>query len=782
VDVSKYQVFDTETENHVLAGRKASPFDPRNWIVANGWRVQGQPVEYWCRVWCCQLAEYLLEGQQQHAQICSLDSVVEKYGGHLKNDEVKALWGAGYLTSQIPKDLLLDYLVGSDSGDHDLGDVGNTELVYLGQLARARKTGMLVAIQERMDALMASTEMEFNGLKIDRQEAMRRAQELGLELVETQRFLDDYIKTQVPDQVQFNWGSKYHLSALIFGGAVKYRERGPVLDENMLPVRKKEKEAWPLFGGVPVSPRFCVPDPNVPGLFHFNAKGDFLSVEEQQSVVARLPPDWSVSAAGELRAPFYRCQDTFQSGKRRGEPKTRQIDVPGEIKTKWYEKHIVLPAQTDALPEWKTKNTQADGTPVYSTKAEVLEVVEASVKDVEVLGKITRRSALVKELSTYYMMRSGPDEPLTGMLTLVGPDDIVHHNLNHTTTKTTRLSSSNPNLQNLPRADKSEVKRMFVSRFGDEGCMGEIDFSQLEVVVQAWLTGDKQMIQDCNDRVDFHCKRVSEMHGVTYDQAIHLCKDEHADDHKLWKSRRTGAKIYSFQKAYGAGAAKIAKFTGMDVEQVKQLEEVDNELYPGIAVFNRNVEQEVIRSAPEWAVQQYSHQLGFQVAYRKGYYTAPTGTRYVFTQGDALDFMIKRGEYTSFSPTEMKNYPIQGTAGELVQLIIGKLWRRFVETENYNGKARLINTVHDCVWFDMHKDVAARVMQDAEEIMSAGRQYLRYIFDIDPGVEFPVDAEVGDNMYDLHHAEKYLDALTSLSAQQEFKPLNLPALRPPILT
>ena len=90
--------------------------------------------------------------------------------------------------------------------------------------------------------------------------------------------------------------------------------------------------------------------------------------------------------------------------------------------------------------------------------------------------------------------------------------------LNHTSTVTTRLSSSNPNLQNLPRKDKSKVKRIFRSR-AKGGLMLEADYSQLEVVVQGVLSKDKQLCQDLRDRIDFHCKRVGIKHNVSYEEA-----------------------------------------------------------------------------------------------------------------------------------------------------------------------------------------------------------------------------------------------------------------------
>lgn len=99
----------------------------------------------------------------------------------------------------------------------------------------------------------------------------------------------------------------------------------------------------------------------------------------------------------------------------------------------------------------------------------------------------------------------------------------------------------------------------------------------------------------------------------------------------------------------------------------------------------------------------------------------------------------------------MKNYPIQGTGGEIVQGICGMLWRHFVSNDNYGGKAVLCNTVHDCVWVDCHKDVAEQVTTDVKRIMeSVDEWFLQFGVKID--VPFPVEVETGPNMLDLKHA------------------------------
>ena len=127
-----------------------------------------------------------------------------------------------------------------------------------------------------------------------------------------------------------------------------------------------------------------------------------------------------------------------------------------------------------------------------------------------------------------------------------------------------------------------------------------------------------------------------------------------------------------------------------------------------------------------------------------------TGTRYVFTESDLPEGFQKYGSSrsTAFSPTFLKNYPVQGFAGELVQIMIGLLWRHFVMNDNYGGQALLTNTVHDCIWVDAKTpEVARAAAYDAKRIMSNVREMLnRHWPEMKCEVDFPCDVVAGHNM------------------------------------
>jgi len=738
-----YMIWDLETENHTTYKRFANPFDDKNWVVARGWKFQGDAaasysyhperdgkythipenitmivghhlkfdllyewdnpelIAFFKRggvIWDTQLAEYLLEAQHPDVHMVALDTIVESYGGRKKINSVKALWEMGMLTSQIDRDLLIDYLIGTEEEERNSGDIGNTELIFLGQVKKAKARRMAKMIMARMDSMLATTEMEYNGLKIDVTEGKRRTRILEADLERVDESLLQYIP-ELPPELVFNWASNVHVSSLIFGGTIKYEKAAPYLDENGEYVRKMDVEEWPTYGGTAYHPE----DPHVAGL----------------------------------------GPDTYTSGKRKGEIKTKKVKIPGELRLKKQVFLVELEGYTSPDAKWQGKQVDGSGSPIYSVGADIIE--ELGKRDIPFLKALAERQNIVKDLGTYYLRYDSKKKDYVGMLTAVMREThIIHHNINHTSTVTTRTSSDKPNLQNIPTAGTSEVKKMFISRFIN-GKMMEADYSQLEIIGQAILCKDKNLCEDIRNKVDFHCKRVSVKHGISYEDALAWCKDENHPDFKNGKEERRKAKEFSFQRAYGAGAASIAESTGMSVDEVKDLIEAEEAMYPGVTEFNDVVEQAVKLSAVPFK----DPFRGFKT-YRRGYWQAPTGTMYTFRSYDAPAFLREKGIEDSFKPTEMKNYPVQGTSGEIVQIILGRLWRHFLSTDNYEGGALLCNTVHDSVWLDVKQELVDQVAHDVKTIMESVPEALFELYGMEVEVPFPVEIEVGDNLYTKH--------------------------------
>jgi len=732
-----YLIFDEETQIHKSHRRTANPFDPLNFVVARGWKKEGDGhcsasfhtgrsgdnhlviaddvdvlvghnikfdllyelvasesnVQGYYRrggrIWCTQYAEYLLRAQDRRFHMNSMDQIIESYGGRKKIDGMKELWKAGVQTADMDQDMVLDYLIGTEDEGRNSGDIGNTELIYLGQVKEATEMGMLKMIQVRMDALAATTEMEYNGIKVDMKRAASDLKSLNAALAEATVELNEYTAV-IPDEVGFSWNSVIHKSVLIYGGIIKYKKQTTYLDENTGELAR-------------------------------------LKAVEKQAVLKDGEPV------------------LYLSGKKKGEQKYKNVDVPGELKVKYQDFFHALPGYVDAKSLDIDKSTLTDGKdgPIYSTDKDT--VILLGNLDVPFLKAMSRKTTLDKEIGTYYVTTDNKGD-MKGMLTCVQPrDHIIHHALNHTSTVTSRLSASNPNMQNIPRGDKSTIKAMFVSRF-EGGKMAEIDYSQLEVVVMGFLSGDPKLVSDLLSNVDFHCVRVAAREGVTYDEALEWCKNEDHINNAVWKVFRTECKVFSFQRAYGAGASTIALSANMTVEKVKEMINVEEKMYPKVETFHKDVEKEINATAEPFR----DPDRGYRV-YRKGTWQAPTGTLYGWRSWDAPKFMKERGIDDTFSPPEIKNYPTQGTGGEIVQMILGVLFRYFNKKSNWDGKAFLVNTVHDCVWFDLHPDVADEVLGAAKHIMESVPQLLKHFFGIDCPVPFPVDVEIGNNMLELHH-------------------------------
>lgn len=799
----KVLTYDLETENHTLNKRKASPFDPRNYIVEAGWSWNGGKVESirrdeWHRddimkeqwdklekgdvivgfnikfdnlwvwdspsfqaalkrgvtIYCGQYAEYLLGGHTADVQMCAMNDVAEKYGGGCKIDAVKEMWEDGYLTSQIPPDLLHDYLVGTDE---IVGDVRNTYLIFAGQIKRMKAEHppeFRKMFKFRMDGLLATTEMEYNGVFCDKEVGEELRKDLVIELEKASAELDAFIP-ELPPELVFNWGSTTHKSCLIFGGVVKYEKRVAHTDENGNVLYAQMDVKYPLFDNIPIEPSKCKKAGELYVIEVPEGQGDF-----------------------EHKDKHYKVQDTFKSGKRAGEGKTKLVKVDNPDKPKGAKKphYFKFDGYTKPHPSWRTEQTDAYDNPLYRTGAKVVD--KLAQRGLPFTTALVKRTGLDKDLGTYYWKEDKKGKR-KGMLELVDSSGIIHHKLNHTSTVTSRLSSSDPNLQNVPRGDTSNVKKMFRSRFGAAGRMAEIDYSQLEVVVQGVLSKDPNLCQDLRDRVDFHCKRLAAKLNEPYDHVwtyCHISKDEAvldkfdkwikaggADDDTFdtgkqvlvrsqiayYKKGRTGAKIFSFQRAYGAGADTIASETGMPRSEVDALIEAEERLYPLVKEFDQNLEREIgLNRIPT------SNNLFIEgVAFKQGesHWDSPTGTRYVWREGIAPEFMHQHGKYTGFSPTERKNYPVQGFGGEIVQTMLGLVFRYMLENDRFGGDILLVNTVHDCLWLDGQGDKFETVTRKVQEILESVPETFNTAFpELDITVPFPCESEVGTDMFDMN--------------------------------
>ena len=764
-----YVVFDLETSTKTSFKRKGNPFDPDNFIVMSGWKRKGGEVvgEYFGRrgkpgegaglpadwfakllagtkllvgqnikydilyalmdpvnraanleawmafvaeggnVWDCQLAEYLLEGMEPSVHMMSMDELAPRYGGNLKFDEVKELWKAGISTEDIDPDLLRRYLCGTDT-EH--GDIGNTEVIFLGQLERARAAGQVKSLLLNMGSLLATIEMERNGMAVDVPTAMKQAEELAAKIAELSVELASYLPADLP--FDFNWGSARQKSAIIFGGTVPYKLRIHQTDENGQLAYAKKDELHVLMSDGTTIPYDMVHNLAYPAFEDCT------------------PEEWA-----NLPEPV-----RYSGGKNKGEFKTKKAKVndPDKPKMKWEEFHYTFPGYTKPEKRW------AGATPgQYSTGAEVIK--ELGNRDIPFLKALSQVTGLSKDLTTYYIVTDPDTGESKGMLTLVQADGIIHHMLNHTSTVTARFSSSNPNLQNLPKEGKSVVKSVFVSRFSG-GKIIQSDFTALEVYVQAILTNCAQLISDLQAGLDMHCVRVSQKEGIPYEEALRLCVTEGVAE---WKSKRTKAKVFSFQRAYGAGAPKISESAGIPLEEVEALTAAENERYPEIEQFYAELTQTIkANSQPTNRWGQHPDIPGLTCNFRKSYWRTPDNKLYTWREQPSPEYLARRGTATSFTPTEIKNYPVQGTGGEWAKAAMWLAIRAFYARRNFGGYGLLVNQVHDALYVDAAECCAYEAAMVLHACMEEASTFMEWYFDWAVPVPVPSETNWGASMMD----------------------------------
>ncbi len=700
------------------------------WVVAGG------------QVWDCQFAEYMLHGAAQEQHMLSLDEVAPRYGGNLKNDAVKALWAAGVDTMDIDRDLLMEYLLGTIGRDdvplqlQAKGDIDNTEAIFLGQLAAFRARGAVPHVMMNMGALLFTVEAEFNGMFVDKALGLELAKGVKAELDELEVKLTTYLPEGLP--FEFKWTSRFHLSALIFGGDVKYVAKGYVLDDaGEKTYYQKDETHYVLADGSTME---------VAAWTAAMAGGGFIKTTTPTDVERELghfdeeEQTWNVP----LSMPMY-----FSGGKNKGTPKTKKVKVPDiERGPKMRNEDFIytFAGFTEPDSEWESSTPG-----VYSVSSAVIEAL--GERDIPFLKDLAQRAALAKDLGTYYITTDEETGEQKGMLTLVGPDGIIHHQLHMNRTVTMRLSSSDPNLQNVSGGQKSQVKTVFVSRYGPDGKIIQSDFTALEIYVQAILTMCRQLLEDLRAGLDMHCARAYEAwgkaEGLTYEDVYRLAVTE---EDKTWKYKRKNAKVFSFQRAYGAGVAKIAKTTGMSEAEVEALVEAEAERYPEVDEFYVKLTAAIQKNrVPTSRFINHPQVPGLQCQLGRSHYLTPDRKMYSYSEQPSPKWVAEKpaskgGTPQSFSPTEIRNYVVQGTGGEWAKAAMWLAVRAFYAKDNFGGKALLVNQVHDAIYCDAHPDVAVEAAALLEACMLEASNLMEYQFKWPLPIGVPTETKYGASM------------------------------------
>ena len=284
----------------------------------------------------------------------------------------------------------------------------------------------------------------------------------------------------------------------------------------------------------------------------------------------------------------------------------------------------------------------------------------------------------------------------------------------------------------------SNIKKCFVSRWS-EGVIMEADFSQLEVIGLAVLSGDEQLKDDIKSGLDMHSVNAAKLFNQDFDE---FKERVDAGDKDAVKKRKI-AKALSFQLQYGAGAKSMAKSNGIAEDLAEKFIANYYDRYPEI----KNWQTANIETVQHSSVPSNGKTTPKGNFVDEGQIVNPTGRLLKFYTNDAPDWMQRDGIRTTFSPTEIKNYPVQSFAtGDIVPMVLGYVNDMVMWHED---EILLINTIHDSVMFDVkNMDYASYWSGKVKECMEKVPEYLKIHFELETDMQFPAEVEIGKTWAD----------------------------------
>ena len=310
--------------------------------------------------------------------------------------------------------------------------------------------------------------------------------------------------------------------------------------------------------------------------------------------------------------------------------------------------------------EEKAKKTKTGS---YSTSEEVLEKMRSKHP---IVGKLLEYRGLKKLLSTYIDALPELINPSTGK---------IHTSYNQAVTATGRLSSTNPNLQNIPVRDDlgREIRKAFTA--DNEDCLFfSADYSQIELRIMAHLSNDPHMIEAFNSGADIHAATAAKIYGIPVEEVT--------------SDMRRKAKTANFGIIYGISVFGLAERLNIPRSESKELIEGYFKTYPGI----RDYMDESVRIAKENG------------------YVETIYKRKRFLPDIKSNNAIVRG----YAERNAINAPIQGSAADIIKVAMVRIFNRF-EAEGL--KSKMILQVHDELNFNVYKNEAESVKKIVLEEM-----------------------------------------------------------------
>jgi len=319
----------------------------------------------------------------------------------------------------------------------------------------------------------------------------------------------------------------------------------------------------------------------------------------------------------------------------------------------------------------------------YSTAADVLEKLS---EDYPIVKDILEYRGLTKLKSTY----------ADGLAVFIGEDQRIHTNFNQTITATGRISSTEPNLQNIPMRMElgRRIRKVFVPRQGCE--FMDADYSQIELRVLAHMSGDEQLIEA------YHMDQ--DIHRITAAKVFHTPFEEVTD------LQRRNAKAVNFGIVYGISSFGLSQDLSISKKEAAEYIEQYFATYPKVREFLDGLVAE---------------------AKKKGYITTMFGRRRPIPELSSSNFMQR-----SFGERVAMNSPIQGTAADIIKIAMIRVWKALREA---GLKSKLILQVHDELVIETYLEEEEQVRQILTENMKSAAEL---------AVTLEIDLHTGMNWYE----------------------------------
>ena len=338
---------------------------------------------------------------------------------------------------------------------------------------------------------------------------------------------------------------------------------------------------------------------------------------------------------------------------------------------------VILFEKLELKPVKKTKTG-------YATNADVLE-------------KLRDKHPIVNFIMEYRQLAKLKSTYCDGLRAVVNPNTHrIHSVFTQTVTVTGRLSSTEPNLQNIPTRTElgREIRKMFVAKEGY--VLVDADYSQIELRVLAHIANDETMINAFRNNEDIHAVTASQVLGIPLEDVT--------------KEQRSSAKAVNFGIVYGIGEFSLAQDLHISVKEAKAYIESYLEKYHGVRNYMESIKEQ---------------------AKKDGYVkTMLNRIRYI-PELKSPNYNIRQ-----FGERVALNTPIQGTAADIIKLAMVRVDNRLI---NEGLKSKLILQVHDELIVEAHKDEVDKVKQILSEEMQSAMEL---------NVPLKVDMSTGHSWYD----------------------------------